>query len=98
MLRWLLAAAFLLPALPALAQQQRLPCGPVDGILGALEQNAGELPAAIGKDERGFAALLTLSPEGSYTVLFLGPDGTACVLSTGDGWKPVSSTPSGKGA
>lgn len=98
MLRWLLAAAMVLPALPALAQQQRLPCGPIDGILGALEQNAGELPSAMGKDERGFVAMLTLSPAGSYTVLFLGPDGMACVLSTGDGWKPVSSKPSDKGA
>lgn len=97
MLKWMVAAAMVLPALPALAQQQ-MPCAPVDAILGTLEKNVGELPAAIGKDERGFIAMLTLSPEGSYSILGLGPDGMACVLSTRDGWKPITSKPSDKGA
>lgn len=98
MLRWLLAAALVLPALPALAQQQQMQCAPIDAILSALEANVKEVPAAMGKDERGFAAMLTLSPEGSYTLLGLGPDGIACVLSTGSGWKAIASKPSGKGA
>lgn len=96
MTRWLLAAAFVLPALPALAQQMQ--CAPVDAILAALEANVKEVPAAMGKDERGFAAMLTLSPAGSYTVLGLGPDGIACILSTGNGWKAIDPKPSGKGA
>lgn len=96
MLKWLIAAAFLLPALPALAQQQQ--CAPVDAILAALEATVKEVPAAIGKDERGFVALLTLSSEGSFTILGLGPDGIACILSTGDGWKAIAGKPSGKGA
>lgn len=97
MQKWLLAAAMVLPAHLALAQQQ-MPCAPVDAVLGTLEKNAGELPASIGRDERGFVAMLTLSPDGSYSILGLGPDGIACVLSTGSGWKPITSKPSDKGA
>ena len=96
MLRWLLAAAMVLPALPALAQQQ-MPCAPVDAVLGTLEKNAGELPASIGRDERGFIAMLTLSPDGSYSVLGIRPDGVACVISTGQGWEAIARKPADKG-
>ena len=65
MRKWLPAAALLL-ASPALAQQA--PCAPVDAILKALEDNAKEVPAGMGRDERGFVSVLTLSPDGSYSV------------------------------
>lgn len=96
MLKWLPAAALLLLASPALAQQA--PCGPVDVVLKALEDNAKEVPTGMGRDERGFIAILTLSPDGSYSVLGIRPDGVACLLSTGQGWEAVKSAPAGKGA
>ena len=96
MLKWLPAAALLLLASPALAQQA--PCGPVDVVLKALEDNAKEVPTGMGRDERGFIAVLTLSPDGSYSVLGIRPDGVACLLSTGQGWEAVKSAPAGKGA
>lgn len=95
MLKWLPAAALLL-ASPALAQQ--VPCAPVDVVLKALEDNAKEVPTGMGRDERGFIAVLTLSPDGSYSVLGIRPDGVACLLSTGQGWEAVKSAPADKGA
>ena len=95
MLKWLPAAALLL-ASPALAQQ--VPCAPVDQVLQALEQNAKEVPSGMGRDERGFIAVLTMSPEGSYSVLAIRPDGVACLLSTGAGWQAIEAKPSDKGA
>jgi len=95
--KWMIPAAALLLASPALAQQQA-PCGPVDVILKALEDNAKEVPAGMGRDERGFVAVLTLSPDGSYSVLGIRPDGIACLISTGEGWKPVEAKPPGRGA
>lgn len=96
MLKWLPAAAPLLLASPALAQQA--PCGPVDVVLKALEDNAKEVPAGMGRDERGFIAVLTLSPDGSYSVLGIRPDGVACVISTGQGWEAIARKPADKGA
>ena len=96
MLRWLLlAAAMVLPALPALAQQP--PCGPVEVVLKALYDEAKEVPAGMGRDERGFIAVLTLSPDGSYSVLGIRPDGVACVISTGQGWEAIARKPADKG-
>ena len=95
MLKWLPAAALLLLASPTLAQQA--PCAPVDAILKALEDNAKEVPAGMGRDERGFIAVLTLSPDGSYSVLGIRPDGVACVISTGQGWEAIARKPADKG-
>ena len=52
----------------------------------------------IGGDERGVLALLTLSPDGSYTVLVVNPQNRiACVVSTGSGWEAVEHLP-GRGS
>jgi hypothetical protein len=95
MTRELFFAAALLSAPMAFAQA---PCGPVEEVLKALEANVGEVPTAMGKDERGFAAMLTVSPSGSFTVLGLRPDGVACFLTTGDGWRSTTAKSADKGA
>lgn len=95
MTRELFFAAAVVLSAPAFAQA---PCGPVEEVLKALEANVGEVPTAMGKDERGFAAMLTVSPSGSYTVLGLRPDGVACFITTGDGWQTIAAKPAGKGA
>ncbi len=87
------AAALALSATPTLAQG---PCAPVAAVLSLLEKNAGEVPAANGRDERGYIAVLTLAPGGSYSVLAVRPDGIACLLSTGAGWSATAPKPPGK--
>ncbi len=89
-------AAALLLASPALAQQG--PCGPVDVVLKSLHDEAKEVPAGVGRDVRGVMAMMTPSPDGSYSMLVIRPDGIACVLSTGEGWTPVEGKPPGRGA
>jgi hypothetical protein len=95
MTRELFFAAALLSAPMAFAQQP--PCGPVDQVLKSLQAEVGEVPVGMGRDERGFVALMTLTPGGtSYTMLAVRPDGTACLLSTGDGWKVIEPKPPGR--
>lgn len=90
--------ALAIVAVPALAQQQQPPCAPLETVLRALEAGPHEVPAFRGVDERGVLALLTLSPDGSYTVLVVNPQNRiACVVSTGSGWEAVEHLP-GRGS
>lgn len=73
-------------------------CAPLAPLLQALEEGPKETPVYRGADERGFLTLLTLSPDGSYTVLVVNPQSrTACIVSTGSGWEHVEHSLSGRG-
>lgn len=89
------AAALALSATPTLAQG---PCAPLPQALAALQKEAAEVPVARGLDQRGISVVLTLAPDGSFSVLAVRPDGVACLAFTGAGWEQKTPKPPGKDA
>ena len=61
-------------------------CMPAETFGNALGATFGEQPVVRGMTERGTMLYLFVSPGGrTYTILEVGPDGTACALVSGEG-------------
>lgn len=73
-----------------------LPCRDRAGLIERLRQEFGERPAALGMTENGGVVELLVSEEGSWTLLFSFPNGTSCLLATGQGWES-NAKPKGQG-
>lgn len=58
-------------------------CAPPAELLTWLETEHGERVVGLGRLGNGAAVLLTMSPEGSWTLLAAMPDGTACMAAAG---------------
>lgn len=79
-----LAAALIATPLTAQAEDH-LVCAPLDTMISALEQ-LGEDVKSAAVSKTGYLKLEFASNAGSYTVVFVDPEKTACVVDTGDGW------------
>lgn len=89
----ILAAGFacLGPA-PAAAQGR---CGPAEGLRGWLAAEHGEARVFAGL-AGGRVVELWLAPAGGWTLLAIGPDGTACLLGAGQAGALVPPRPPGR--
>lgn len=90
-------------ALPmaALAQQPPQACGLRDRVLESLAKEYGEVLTARGVTDNGCLVEMTLSPNGSWTLLTTCPGmppAMVCAVGTGSGWKPIAPPLPGKGA
>jgi hypothetical protein len=72
-----------LAPLPAAAQL----CGQRDAVITQLAQEFAEKPVAVGMAGNGAVVELLTSAAGSWTLLMNFPNGTACVMSTGESWE-----------
>lgn len=80
----MIALAAALAGAPALAQD--MPCADRGFIMEALEQRYGEVSVGYGYDPRNLVVEVYVSAEGTWTLLGVGPDGTACMLAAGTDW------------
>jgi hypothetical protein len=66
-------------------------CGAVDKVLSSLEEKFNERTIEYGKTEAG-PLITLLSSEGgkTWTILVVFPNGNACLLATGKGWKATN--------
>lgn len=81
-------------ASPATAQPQ---CGPRDKIVSALSKNYKETPVAIGVTQGGGLIEVLTSPDGkTFSILITAPDGTSCLVSSGQGWRGAPERISGE--
>ena len=79
-----LLAVFLL-SLPALAQS---PCDRRDSVIDLLEQKYREAPVAAGVTHQGsLVEVLTDEKSGTWTIIVTSPQGTTCLIFSGDGWR-----------
>lgn len=70
---------------PALAQSMR--CAPRDTLTERLERVYSEQQTAVGLQSSAKLIEVWSSPEtGTWTILMTMPDGTSCVLASGDNW------------
>lgn len=58
-------------------------CLPRDQMIAALHAQFGETRRAVGLDQRGGVEVFA-SPSGSWTITITGPNGVACIISSGE--------------
>lgn len=74
----------MLIASPASAQS----CGDYAAIKGALTGRYAEQPVAVGKAPTAVFEVYA-SAAGTWTIVMVNPDGTACLMAAGDRWTPI---------
>ncbi len=82
-------AAFSLSA----AQAHVGPCGPRSQMLKSLADEYGEAPVARGIAGNGTLVELTLSTNGSWSVILTSPGGPTCGVISGRRWEDLGSPP-----
>ena len=90
-------AAALIAASPDGAAQQ-VPCNQRDDVLDHLAQKYQEVPVAIGVTSRGgLVEVLSTGDGQTWTIIISSPDGNACMVAAGEGWRalPQADTPVG---
>lgn len=84
----MIRAAFLLLTLPAAAAAQGIPCQPGPDMLDHLARVYGEGVLAMGTAPGEVRVIVTVNPDtGSWTIVVLRPDGTACAPAAGHDWQ-----------
>lgn len=79
-------------ALPALAEPQ---CGPADKIMAGIKEKFQEVPTfegLAGPKENPLPSVVTVSPDGSWTLVIMAKPGVACMVAGGTGWKSFTPT------
>ncbi len=92
------ALAVGLIAVSADGAAQQAPCEQRDDVLGHLAQKYHELPVAIGVTNRGGLVEVLSSGDGkTWTIIISSPDGEACLVAAGEGWRalPQADAPDG---
>ena len=70
-----------------------LQCLQRTAVIERLEAASGERPAHAGLASNGALLEVTVSPDGSWTILLSFPDGLSCPLAAGEAWR---SAPDGR--
>ena len=87
MLKRLLAAAMVLPTLPALAQPA---CGPTKEFEAELSKQFQEARIAVGEMQAGGILVIYATRDGkTWTALREMPGGISCFLTSGERWRVV---------
>ncbi len=84
----LVAVSVLLTAPTAKAHMSK--CGERRDIIDQLEKRYDEKRAVFGLTSNGRLIEVFVGPSGSWTMLTSDPTGIACVLGSGEGWRPVA--------
>jgi hypothetical protein len=84
----LVAVSVLLTAPTAKAHMSK--CGERRDIIDQLEKRYDEKRAVFGLTSNGRLIEVFVGSSGSWTMLTSDPTGIACVLGSGEGWRPVA--------
>ncbi len=65
-------------------------CSPRTDVLGHLAKKYGEAPVAIGVTNKGgLVEVLTTGDGKTWTIIVSMPNGTACMVAAGEGWRTM---------
>ena len=65
-------------------------CSPRTDVLGHLAKKYGEAPVAIGVTNKGgLVEVLTTGDGDTWTIIVSMPNGTACMVAAGEGWRTM---------
>lgn len=90
-----LIAALLLAARPAAAQQPPPSCIPYPEMVATLAESFDEHAVGIGLSGPTRLEIFAASDGETWTAIVVRPDGLACIVAAGGGWKMVQA---GRGA
>ncbi len=63
-------------------------CSPRTEVVGHLAKKYGEAPVAIGVTNKGgLVEVLTTGDGNTWTIIVSMPNGTACMVAAGEGWR-----------
>lgn len=79
----LVAAFFVVPAVA------RSVCGDRAHLVDQLHRRFKETPAALGMIDDGRVLELLTSAVGSWTILVTAPNGTTCLVASGEAWEEI---------
>ncbi len=77
---------------------RQVPCKQRGDVLGHLAQKYQELPVAVGVTNRGVLVEVLSTGDGkTWTIIISSPDGQACMVAAGEGWRalPQADAPDG---
>lgn len=81
----------------SLVQAQQAPCLPLGEFLRILSEEYGETPERRGYENSGAAVMVTANHEaGTWTILAVSPNGTACGVAAGQAWEAIEPKPAGR--
>ena len=86
------AALLALVAFPTVAQS----CAPVKEALNNLQANYGEGVRVAALMGSGEMLMITAAPNGTWTAITVAPDGTACIVATGEAFEVHDAAPMGE--
>lgn len=97
MIRMILAVTFVLATISvAGTAAAQAGCAPRAAILERLAAQYDEVPIAAGLTSGALLIEVLASADGaSWTIIATSPDGTACLISAGEGWRGVAAKPRG---
>lgn len=87
------ACCLALGFLPGVAEAGSLLCYPRDELFDGLEGSHGERPAFAGVTADGKLFEVLVGPDGSFTAFLSLPEGLACPLAAGEGWRATPRQP-----
>ena len=65
-------------------------CSPRNEVVGHLAKKYGEAPVAIGVTNKGgLVEVLTSGDGDTWTIIVSMPNGTACMVAAGEGWRTM---------
>ncbi len=65
-------------------------CSPRSEVVGHLAKKYGEAPVAIGVTNKGgLVEVRTTSDGNTWTIIVSMPNGTACMVAAGEGWRTM---------
>ncbi len=65
-------------------------CSPRTEVVGHLAKKYGEAPVAIGVTNKGgLVEVLTTGDGNTWTIIVSMPNGTACMVAAGEGWRTM---------
>lgn len=88
-----IAVLVILTGLAAKAQTPQ--CTGLPDALTALQQRYGEAPRVSGLVSNGSLMIVTASDAGGLSVLLVSPDGTACMVASGEAFEMLPDEPPG---
>ena len=68
---------------------QSVPCGDRTKIIDRLKNVYSEEPVSIGVTVNGAIIEVYVSEEGTFTVLVTNPNGSSCLISSGENWEQL---------
>ena len=86
----IIALAVMFLVLITIAAQAAPQCGPRAAVLAQLAGKYGETRHAIGVAANNMVMELFASAKGSWTVSATSPDGSTCLVASGEGFEAIS--------